>query len=234
MAAQNSELKKMKNWNLYEIIWLSIFCGAALILALIMEDSLFGLSTFITGIFCVLLAAKGNVLTYIFGMYNTFGYAYLSYINGFYGEMGLNILFFVPMNIIGFVFWRKRIQHNIVEMRRLNAKDFSYLIFICILSIGVLGWALSLIKTQNTPYIDATTNILSIAATFLMIWRYREQWILYIILNVFTIIMWIIRTMQGSSDGIMMIVMWIAFLTNAIYGYFVWSKRTSQQKMAMV
>lgn len=224
----------MRSWNLYEIVWLSVFCGAALILTLIMEDSLFGLSTFITGIFCVLLAAKGNILTYVFGMYNTFGYAYISYINGLYGEMGLNILFFVPMNIIGFVFWRKRLQQNVVEMRRLNTRVFSYLIFICILSVWVLGWALSLIKTQNTPYIDATTNILSIAATLLMIWRYREQWILYIILNVFTIIMWVIRTMQGSSDGIMMIVMWIAFLTNAVYGYYVWSKRTRQQKMAMV
>ncbi len=224
----------MRSWNLYEIVWLTVFCGAALILTLIMEDSLFGLSTFITGIFCVLLAAKGNILTYVFGMYNTFGYAYISYINGLYGEMGLNILFFVPMNIIGFVFWRKRLQQNVVEMRRLNTRVFSYLIFICILSVWVLGWALSLIKTQNTPYIDATTNILSIAATLLMIWRYREQWILYIILNVFTIIMWVIRTMQGSSDGIMMIVMWIAFLTNAVYGYYVWSKRTRQQKMAMV
>lgn len=224
----------MRSWNLYEIVWLSVFCGAALILTLIMEDSLFGLSTFITGIFCVLLAAKGNILTYVFGMYNTFGYAYISYINGLYGEMGLNILFFVPMNIIGFVFWRKRLQQNVVEMRRLNTRVFSYLIFICILSVWVLGWALSLIKTQNTPYIDATTNILSIAATLLMVWRYREQWILYIILNVFTIIMWVIRTMQGSSDGIMMIVMWIAFLTNAVYGYYVWSKRTRQQKMAMV
>ncbi len=224
----------MRSWNLYEIVWLTVFCGAALILTLIMEDSLFGLSTFITGIFCVLLAAKGNILTYVFGMYNTFGYAYISYINGLYGEMGLNILFFVPMNIIGFVFWRKRLQQNVVEMRRLNTRVFSYLIFICILSVWVLGWALSLIKTQNTPYIDATTNILSIAATLLMVWRYREQWILYIILNVFTIIMWVIRTMQGSSDGIMMIVMWIAFLTNAVYGYYVWSKRTRQQKMAMV
>ncbi len=220
----------MKNWNLYEIIWLSVFSIAAFILALVQKDTFLGLSTFITGIFCVLLAAKGNIMTYMFGMYNTFAYAYISYANGLYGEMGLNLLFFIPMNVVGFLFWKKRLQNNIVEMRRLKIKEVVYLILICFLSIAVLGWMLSLIKKQNTPYIDATTNILSIAATFLMIWRYREQWMLYIILNAFTIIMWIIRTMQGSSDGIMMIIMWIAFLTNSIYGYYLWSIRTSQQK----
>lgn len=222
----------MKNWNLYEIIWLSVFSIAAFILALIQKDTLLGLSTFITGIFCVLLAAKGNIMTYAFGMYNTFAYAYISYTNGLYGEMGLNLLFFIPMNVVGFVFWKKRLQNNIVEMRRLKIKEIGYLVLTCIISIAVLGWMLALIKNQNTPYIDATTNILSIAATLLMIWRYREQWMLYIILNVFTIIMWIIRTMQGSSDGIMMIVMWIAFLTNSVYGYYLWSKRTNPQTPA--
>lgn len=220
----------MKNWNLYEIIWISFFSIAAFMPALMQKDSLFGLSTFITGIFCVLLAAKGKIMTYAFGMYNTFAYAYISYANGLYGEMGLNLLFFIPMNIVGFLFWKKRLQNNVVEKRRLKVKEFGCLVLTCILSIAVLGWMLSLIKDQNTPYIDATTNILSIAATLLMVWRYREQWMLYIVLNVVTIIMWIIRTIQGSSEGLLMIIMWIAFLTNAVYGLYLWTKRTSQQK----
>lgn len=220
-------MKRLKGWNLYEIIWLSVFCLAALYLAITKNTNLLGLSTFLTGILCVLLAAKGNIMTYVFGMINTFAYAYISYVNGFYGETGLNILFFVPMNILGFLFWKKRLQNNIVEMRRLSNAHIAWLIFSCILLIAVLGWSLSLIKSQNSPYIDATTNILSIAATFLMTWRYREQWLLYIILNVFTIIMWVIRTLQGSSDGLMMIIMWIAFLTNAVYGYYLWTKKTA-------
>lgn len=223
----------MKKWNLYEITWLSVFSGAAVVLAILNQDSFLGLSTFITGILCVLLAAKGNILTYVFGMYNTFAYAYISYSNGFYGEMGLNLLFFVPMNVLGFIFWKKRLQDDVVEMRRLHPKAFGYLVLICIFSIAVLGWLLSLIKSQNSPYIDATTNILSIAATLLMTWRYREQWALYILLNIFTIIMWAIRTMQGSSDGLMMIIMWIAFLTNAVYGYHVWTKRSDHRKTAV-
>lgn len=224
---------RIKGWNLYEIIWLLLFSAIAIILTLIWKDTLFGLSVFITGVLCVVLAAKGNIWTYIFGMYNTFGYAYLAYNNGLFGEMGLNLFFFVPMNIIGFKIWRKRLTGNIVEMRGLNIKEKIITTIICLISTIGLGFVLSRISGQNSPYIDATTNVLSIIATILMVWRYKEQWILYILLNIFTIIMWSIRTIAGSSDGVMMIVMWSAYLINAVYGYYNWNKGSKQVEVTM-
>jgi nicotinamide mononucleotide transporter len=66
--------------------------------------------------------------------------------------------------------------------------------------------------------------------TFLMVWRYKEQWLVYIILNLFTILMWSIRAVNGSPDGAMMIVMWSAYLVNAVYGYYNWSKGVGQNQ----
>ena len=226
-----TETKERKAWNLYEIIWLISFSVAACIIAAIQKDSLLSLSTFITGILCVLLAAKGNIWTYVFGVYSTATYAYLSYINGLFGEMGLNLFFYVPMNVIGFLLWRKRLQDNVVEMRCLKFKWIVVILLISLILIVGLGWILSLIKGQNTPYIDATTKILSIIAMLLMVWRYRDQWTFYIILNVFTVIMWIIRMLQDSPEGIMMIVMWSAYLINAVYGYYVWTKRAKKNSL---
>ena len=213
----------MKNWKPYEIIWILSFSTIAIILSVLSKDSIFNFTVFLTGVLCVVLAAKGNIWTYIFGMYNTFGYAYLSHENGLYGEMGLNLFFFVPMNVVGYFMWKKHLNEEIVEMRKLPLKSTLFLLACCILGIIGLGYLLSLISGQNTPYIDSTTNILSIAATFLMVFRYKEQWILYIILNVFTIIMWFIRLKNGSPDGAIMIVMWSAYLVNAVYGYYNWS-----------
>ena len=88
---------KIKSWNLYEIIWLALFSMVAITLTIVWKYTIFGFSVFITGVLCVILAAKGNLWTYIFGMYNTFGYAYLAFTNGLFGEMGLNLLFFAPM-----------------------------------------------------------------------------------------------------------------------------------------
>jgi nicotinamide mononucleotide transporter len=109
-------------------------------------------------------------------------------------------------------------------MRALDLKWIILTLLICLLSIAGMGYVLALNPLQNTPYIDATTNVLSIIATILMMYRYREQWLLYILLNVFTVLMWGIRTANGSSEGPLMIVMWSAYLINAGYGYWNWSR----------
>lgn len=221
---------KIKNWKLYEIIWLLLFSLVAILLTIVWKDTLFGFSVFITGVLCVVLAAKGNIWTYYFGMYNTFGYAYLAYNNGLFGEVGLNILFFLPMNIIGYIMWKKSMSGNVVEMRGLQKNNKILIIIICVLGSIGLGFLLSLVHVQNTPYVDAITNVLSVVATFLMVYRFKEQWLLYIVLNIFTIIMWSLRTINGSPEGAMMIVMWSAYLVNAIYGYYNWNKGVMQRE----
>lgn len=203
-----------------------MFSLTAVVLTVLWKDSIFGFSVFLTGVLCVVLAAKGNIWTYAFGLYNTLGYAYIAFSNALYGEMGLNLLFFLPMNVIGFIMWRKHMQGGQVVMRRLTPLRFALVAAGCVASAFTLGFGLSLIPGQNTPYIDATTNVLSIVATILMVRRFREQWLLYIVLNIFTIAMWSIRTINGSPDGVMMIVMWSAYLVNAAYGFFVWSHGT--------
>jgi nicotinamide mononucleotide transporter len=222
----------VKNWNLYEVIWLVLFSTVAFMMTIVTKDNWFGFSVFITGVLCVVLAAKGNILTYVFGMYNTFAYAYLAYRNGLLGEMGLNLFFFAPMNIIGFIMWKKRMNGDTVAMRDMNISGLILTAVICVFGSLAMGFGLSLIPTQNTPYIDAITNVLSIVATFLMVWRFKEQWLVYIILNMFTILMWSFRTINGNSAGIMMIVMWSAYLVNAVYGYYNWSKGVGQSQEA--
>ncbi len=198
------------SWNVYEIAWLALFSGVAIALTVIMKDTVFGFTVFLTG---------------VFGMYNTFGYAYLAYTNGLFGEVGLNLLFFVPMNVVGFVMWKKHLRGNQqVSMRQLDIRGLVKVAAICVAGSGALGYGLSLIEGQNSPYIDALTTVLSIVATILMVRRYKEQWLVYIVLNVFTVLLWVIRTADGSPDGLLMIVMWSAYLVNAIYGYYTWNK----------
>ncbi|MGD8191077.1 nicotinamide riboside transporter PnuC [Brevibacillus ginsengisoli] len=216
--------KSLGDWNLYEIAWLVIFSGIAIVLTVIMKDTLFGFTVFITGVLCVVLAAKGNLMTYVFGMYNTFGYAYLAYVNGLFGEVMLNLLFFVPMNAIGFVMWKKNRQGGKLAMRKMDQRGLFLVTVICVIGSLSLGFGLSFIPTQNSPYIDALTTVLSVVATFLMVRRFKEQWLVYIILNISTVLLWVIRTLNGSSDGVLMIVMWSAYLINAIYGYYTWNK----------
>ncbi|MBP1960912.1 nicotinamide riboside transporter PnuC [Paenibacillus aceris] len=211
-------------WNLFEIAWLVLFTSIAVGFTVISNDSLFGFTVFITGVLCVVLAAKGNLMSYVFGMYNTVGYAYLAYVNGLFGEVMLNLLFFVPMNVVGFYMWRNNRQGGKLSMRQMELKGLLLTGVVCVLGSLLLGIGLSFIPGQNSPYIDATTTVLSIVATLLMVKRFKEQWLIYIVLNMFTVLLWVIRMMEGSGEGSLMIAMWSAYLVNAVYGYYNWNK----------
>ncbi len=215
-------MKYLKNWRGFELIWLFLFTSLAIALNIYWKDTLLNFIVFITGVICVVLAAKGHIWTYIFGMINTVTYAYVAYNNGLFGEMGLNIFFFIPTNVIGYFMWKNKIHDQQVEMRGLKPVIRIVIGISCVILTLILGYLLSKISGQNSPYIDGTTNVLSVVATILMINRYKEQWLLYIVLNIFTILMWSLRTIDGSENGPVMIVMWSAYLINALYGYYNW------------
>lgn len=216
--------KTWGGWNLFEIVWLVLFTSIAVAFTVISKDSLFGFTVFITGVLCVVLAAKGSLMSYVFGMYNTVGYAYLAYINGLFGEVMLNLLFFVPMNVVGFYMWKNNRQEGKLSMRHMDLKWLFLVGAVCVIGCLLLGIGLSFIPGQNSPYIDAITTVLSIVATFLMVSRFKEQWLVYIVLNMFTVLLWVIRMLEGSGEGVLMIVMWSAYLVNAAYGYYNWNK----------
>lgn len=215
---------RVMGWNIFELIWLTVFSAAAISLSILWKDSIFGFSVFITGVLCVVLAAKGNIWTYYFGMYNSIAYAWLSYQNGLYGETMLNALFFVPMNIVGWFAWHRKMEDKAVSMRKLTLKGFLLAVLLCAAGTLLYGYWLSTLKGQNSAYIDAFTNSASITATIIMILRYREQWLFYFSINALSIVMWSLRLAQGSSNAATMVIMWSAYLINSIYGFYVWNK----------
>ena len=205
-------------------VWLILLVLAGGVLSCFCSESVFDISISLSGILCVGLIAIGRREGYLVGLYNSLSYAILSYRNGLYGEVYLNLLFFVPTGIIGYVMWRRHtMRDKTVEMRQLGLIHRVMVAAICMVCIAGLGAFLGLNPRQNTPYIDATTNVLSVVATFLMMWRYKEQWMLYICLNVVTIIMWFLRFKAGSESGNVMILMWSLFLLNSLFGYWRWS-----------
>lgn len=216
--------KVVGSWKWFEVVWLVVFTLFAVSFTLISKDSLLGFTVFITGVLCVVLTAKGKLMSYVFGMYNTIGYAYLAYINGLFGEVMLNLLFFVPMNVVGFYMWKKHFESGKLSMRQMEVKGMFLIGAVCVLGSLLVGFGLQFIPGQNSPYIDSITTVLSIVATILMVRRFKEQWLVYIVLNMFTVLLWVIRTLEGSGEGLLMIAMWSTYLMNAAYGYYNWNK----------
>lgn len=226
MGIETSQCGKI---DLAWIAFLSIVGGG---ISIVLTTTVFDLSVFFSGILCVGLIAVGRREGYLIGLYNSLAYSILAYGNGLFGEVYLNLLFFVPTGLIGYVMWQRHTKPDkTVEMRELGWTQRAFILAVCIVCTAALGLLLGLNPSQNTPFIDASTNVLSVTATFLMMWRYKEQWLLYIVLNIVTIIMWGLRLIAGGEAGDLMILMWSIFLLNAMFGYWRWhtgAKRTSE------
>jgi nicotinamide mononucleotide transporter len=217
-------------WNWFEILWVGFFSALAVFITLYTRDSFIGFVAFFTGIMCVIFTAKGSILSFFWGYINILSYAWISWAGGFYGEVGLNLLFFLPWNIVGNCLWYRNIhQRGELEVRQLKwyVNLFGVTSF-CIGGTLLLGWLLSKLNGQYTPYLDAFTTVTSVIAFLLMMFRYREHWLCWLIVDLSTLGMWAFRWYKGSPDGAIMVIMWTAYSVIALYGWYNWSRRLSK------
>ena len=56
---------------------------------------------------------------------------------------------------------------------------------------------------------------------------YAEQWILWIIVDIVTVIMWLVAVADGTGS-VAVLLMWIVYLLNACIMYFKWKGETNE------
>ena len=187
----------------------------------------------ITGVLCVVLVAKGSILNYVFGLVNVSLYAYISYKASLYGDAALNALYYVPMQFIGWWQWTRRgavvsaekageagVQ---VKARRFSWRQRAVLFVGCAAAVIAVGFILRYFDDPQ-PFKDSTTTVLSIVAQALMALAFMEQWILWIITNVVSVVMWCICVSRGEAHAGVMVIMWTFYLLNSINGLRVWKR----------
>ena len=187
----------------------------------------------IAGVLCVVLVAKGSIWNYLFGIVNVSMYAYISYKAALYGDAALNAFYYVPMQFIGWWQWRKRgaamseseadgagIQ---VKARRFSWRQRAVLAVGCAAAVIAGGFILRYFGDPQ-PFKDSTTTVLSIVAQALMALAFMEQWALWIITNVVSVVMWSICVARGEAHAAVMVIMWVFYLMNSLNGFRVWLK----------
>lgn len=177
------------------------------------------------GICSVVLGAKGNILTFLFGFAQVGTYTYLCCVEHFYAEIAINIYYFFTM-IYGVYCWRRRLKNSTlqVQTRRLSRRIFPLLtVAIVVLSIFV-GWLLSRYTDDPQPYLDAMTTVPAIAAQILMVMAYREQWYLWLMVDVLALVMWV------RAENYCMAAQYAFWCANCVYGYIQWTKSLEKTK----
>ena len=185
----------------------------------------------VSGVLCVVLVAKGSIWNYLFGLVNVSLYALISYKAALYGDAALNALYYVPMQFIGFWQWRcrgaamseteagdKGVQ---VRARRFSWAQRVILAVGCAAAVVAGGFILKHFGDPQ-PFKDSTTTVLSIVAQALMALAFMEQWALWIITNIVSVVMWSICVARGETHAGVMVIMWVFYLMNSINGLRVW------------
>lgn len=219
---------KWQDWTLFERIWLCTFTLINLILFFAWDDTWLGLISSTTGMLCVVLVAKGRISNYAFGIIQTASYGYIAYTYQLYGESMLNLLFYLPAQFIGIYSWLKHtkpqseaVHGETVYAKRLTIKQWIFVTLCFMVGAICYAYVLTAINAQQVR-IDSMAVVLSIIAQILMILRFAEQWIFWILVNILTISLWVITLIQTGGNDWTMVVMWSAFLFNSIYGYVNW------------
>ena len=220
----------MKNWlrknfwdgyTLFEKIFMASMVLLQIVVFCIMPDSWLNIVAGLAGVVSVVMCAKGRTMFYFIGFIQTVTYLVLAWQNRFYGEVIENIFYFVTM-IWGIFEWKKNEITNADGTEDVIAKKFSPTQWILsivstVIATLAMGYWLDGIGSAQA-YTDAATNVMAIFAQLLMVWRFREQWIWWIVIDLFCIKMWFVA---GNWS---MVAMYIVWTVNAIYGWINWSK----------
>ena len=210
-----SEFIEGRNINEHLFMLIGIFLQ--LIAWYITKDSLISLISGVTGIISVILCSQRKISFYFFGFIQLGTYMYLAWQQRFYGELIENVFYIITM-LIGIVVWLKNYntEKQIVESKRLSDKLFyiicSIMVFICVL----FGYYMKYFTDNTQPFMDSFSTVPAFIAQTLLMLRYREQWIFWIIIDVVSIFMWMF------ADNWIMVIQFIFWTMNCIYGYRKW------------
>lgn len=207
---------------------------AANLIYSILEESadIVGSAAGISGVICVVMVARGNIMNYLFGVINVSLYAYISFKAGLYGDAALNALYYFPMQFIGWFSWvkkREEAESVTVVARRMSRSQRVWLSLACVILTAVVAWILH-ISGDPQPVKDSATTVLSVIAMFLMVRRFMEQWTLWVAVNLISIVMWSIALINGQSHSALMVIMWVFYLANSVNGWITWVRLSKSRE----
>ncbi len=224
-------IKCIKSLNKFERYLWFFSCLAILILYLMMTTKDYiTIFTTLLGATSLIFISKGNMLGPIISILFSAFYFVASIRNNYYGEASICILLNIPMCIIGCVSWFKnRLSDNNteVEVNNINKKEYP---LILIMGIVVMVLFYFILKSLNTDaLLFSTISILtSFVASYLSIKRSPLYAVAYGLNDIVLIILWSIAS-YNSIINLCMVLCFVIFLINDIYGFINWQKLKANQ-----
>ena len=194
------------------------------------KEGYLSLAASLIGATSLIYCAKGNpigqVLMIIFGAL----YGIISYSFAYFGEMITYLGMTVPMAIVALVTWLKNPYKNNkseVAVNKISKKETVFMLGLSVVVTIVFYFILKIWGTANL--IPSTVSVTtSFIAAYLTFRRSPYYALVYAMNDVVLIVLWILAALSDISY-VSVVVCFVAFLVNDLYGFINWRKMQRRQ-----
>lgn len=188
------------------------------------------LAASLIGVTSLIFNAKGNPIGQFLMIVFSLFYGYISFVFTYYGEMLTYLCMTMPMAIFALISWLKNpYKGNKAEVKvnRLKKNEPIFIWIVTAVITLIFYFILSALNTKNIipSTISVTTSFLAVYLTFR---RSSFYAIGYAANDIILIVLWILATIENTSY-LSVVVCFVAFLVNDIYGFINWRKMEKRQ-----
>ena len=182
------------------------------------------------GITSLIFAAKGNVWAQILMVAFSILYGIISWRFRYWGEMITYLGMTMPMAIFAFISWIKNPydgNRSEVKVNTICKKEIVFMWIVTFVVTGIFYFILEAFHTANIipSTISVTTSFLAVYLTFR---RSSYYALAYAANDIVLIILWVMASF-ADARYISVVVCFIAFFINDMYGFVNWKKMKERQ-----
>ena len=174
----------------------------------------------VTGVVYLVLEILQKNSMWVVGILTSTACAFEFAITHVWASMGLN-LYYVVVSVIGFIQWRKAseaVGEGEIHLARLPRAVAIWSAVLFVLGSLVLMQVLRA-AGDPAPRLDAVAVTLSVIATWWLAQSYLQQWLLWIVADIFTTWLCI------STGQYWMSALYLSYAVSAAYGYCHWKSK---------
>ena len=185
--------------------------------------------TSLVGVSALIFVAKGQLFGQFLIVIFAILYSIVSLAQSYYGEMITYLFMSAPMAVFSIISWYRNPydESGEVRVRELKKRDVLLLLPITLAVTVTFYFVLSTLNNASIGWstLSIATSFVAASLTFL---RSPYYALAYATNDIVLIALWIIAAIKDPSY-FSMVICFVAFLINDIYGYICWRKRQRRQ-----
>lgn len=213
-----------------KILWIVSVLAIVISFIIFGGDSFLDMIASIIGVSALILCAKGNFIGQILVIIFSTLYGYISYSFSYYGEMITYMCMTLPMAVIALISWLRNPYNGKkteVKVYKVGIKEIAVMSFCTVIVTIVFYCILSVFNTANiVPSTFSVTT--SFVAVYLTYKRSPYFALAYSVNDLVLIILWILAGIKDIRY-FNMVVCFVIFFINDIYGFISWKKMEKMQ-----